>query len=475
MNNKRIVKVLCTFLVLVSMVATAQAQAYRTGYFLKGNSYNHRLNPSFQPDRGYFSFPFLGNTSVGVVTNLGISDFIYPHGDGLATFMHPDVSADEFLSNLNKNNSFNLNMDMTIFSLGFYAFGGYNTLDIGLHLNAGMNIPKDFFHFMKDMGAENYSLSNIDIRTRNFMDIAIGHSHKLNDNLTFGARLKLLAGLAYAEVLMDRMELSMNEAEWQIRANGSAALSMMGVKATYGEDGFIDGFDGFTPGLSGLGCGADLGVTYDFSNVLTKGLILSVAVNDLNYIKWNSVSKAGISPDRPYSFNGFSEVGINDEEGNNSIDQQLGEIADDMSDFFALNKVETGDYGDFWGATVNVGVEYKMPFYERMSVGALFTHRFDNMYSYTVGSLMLNLSPLNFLDLSASASVSTFGYDWGAMLNIHCPGFNLFAAANLYAGKVSKLAVKDLGVPLNTTVTVPLDNVNASVMFGLNFPFGKRR
>ena len=61
MNNKHIIKVLCTVVVLLGMTFTAQAQIERTGYFLKGNSYGHRLNPSFQPKRSYISVPALGH------------------------------------------------------------------------------------------------------------------------------------------------------------------------------------------------------------------------------------------------------------------------------------------------------------------------------------------------------------------------------------------------------------------------------
>lgn len=474
MNNRHIIKVLCTFVVLVSIAASMQAQANRTGYFLKGNPYNYRLNPSFQPDRGYFSFPMFGNTSLGVATNLGISDFIYPMGDGLTTFMHPDVSADEFLSNLNKNNNLNMNMDMTILSFGFYAFGGYNTFDIGAHLNAGFNIPKDIFHFMKDMGAESYSLANLGLRTRNYVDVAIGHSHEVAKGLTIGARLKFLIGLAYAEAWMERMELSMNETQWQINAKGNAVASIIGSEFSFDENGMVNGIGEFKPQLSNWGLGADLGATYDFGNI-AKGLIISASVNDINYIRWKNAITTGVSPEEPYSFNGFEGLSVNGDEGAGSVDEQLETIASDLSEFFALDDVKTCDYNDFWGATVNVGVEYKMPFYDRLSVGALFTHRFDRISSYTMGTFVLNLSPLNFFDLSASASVSTYGYDWGAMLNIHCPGFNIFASANLYAGKVGKVALSELGVPMEKSIKVPLDNMNASFMFGLNFPFGKRR
>ena len=451
----------CLLLALfVGVAFSANAQANRTGYFLKGNSYRHRLNPALAVDRGYFSIPAVGNTNVSLATNLGVSDFIYPQGDRLMTFMHPDVSADEFLGNLNKNNNFNLDLDMTVFSLGFYAFGGYNTFDVGVHSHWGFNIPKDMFHFMKVMGGRDYQLSNINIYSRNYADISISHSHNITNDLTIGVRLKFLAGLAYAEMLMDKMELSVYGDQWKINAQGAAAISAMGMKLEYDEDGAISGMGGFTPGLSGIGVGADLGIVYDFSNVLTEGLILSASVCDINYMRWNNVSKVGVSPDEAYVFDGFDNIPVTSE--GTAFNDQLDGVVDDLTEFFNIKDMSAGTQNDIFGATLNVGLEYKMPFYKRLSVGALYTQRLDNVYSYSGGSLMLNWSPVNFFDLAASATMSTTGFDWSAMFNIHCPGFNLYAAAGVYAGKVSK-------------EYIPLESVNASVMFGLNIPFGKRR
>lgn len=469
MNNRHIVKNLCIFVILIGIAMNVQAQAYRTGYFLKANSYAHRINPSFQPDRGYFSVPILGNTSIDVSTNFEITDFIYPKGESLVTFMHPDIAADDFLSNLPKNNNLNFKMDMTPFSLGFYAFGGFNTLDIGLHFNAGMNIPRDMIYFMKDMGAGSYSFDNINIRTRNYADIAFGHSRKINDDITVGVRLKLLLGLAYAEVAMDKMGLTMNEKMWKINANGSARAGVYGCEFTYGEDGFINDLN-FIPKFNNLGLGVDLGVTYDLSNVLTKGLVVSASVNDINFIKWNNVSATTISPDEPYLFKGFDNVALDG--GDNVLDDDFEAIGDDLNEFFAIDEMKTTDYVDFWGATLNVGVEYKMPFYDKLSVGALFTQRFETAYSYTIGSLMLNLCPVSCFNFAASASVSTYGFDYGAMLNISFPGFGIFAGANFYAGRVSEMDATEMGLG---NLYIPLDKFNTSAMFGINIPLGKKK
>ena len=469
MNNKHIVKKICIVVLLFCMTMVAQAQAYRTGYFLKANSYAHRINPSFQPERGYLSFPILGNTSVDVSTNFEITDFIYPKGESLVTFLHPDVVADEFLGNLPKNSNLNFKMDMTPLSLGFYGFGGFNTIDIGLHFNAGMNIPRDLLYFMKDMGAGNYVLDNINLRTRNYADIALGHSHKVNDNLTIGARLKMLVGLAYAEIAMDKLELTMNEKMWRINAGGSAVAGVYGCEFTYGKDGFISDWN-FTPNFSNIGFGVDLGVTYDFSNVLAKGLVLSASVNDINFIKWNNASTTAFSPNKPYVFDGFENVTLDGSD--NTLDEQFEAIGKDLNEFFAIDEMRTTDYTDFWGATLNIGLEYKMPFYDKLSVGALFTQRFETAYSYTIGSLMLNFCPVRFFNLAASASVSTYGFDYGAMLNISFPGFGIFAGANVYAGKVSEIDATEMGLG---SLYIPLDKFNASATFGVNIPLGKKK
>lgn len=450
-----------TLIILLSCAFVAQAQAYRAGYFLKGNSYRHRMNPALTVERGYFSLPMVGNTNINITSNMGLASFLYPKGDGLVTFMHPDVTVDEFLGGISENNYLHFDSDMTVLSLGFYAFGGYNTLDVGFHSRFGINLPKDMFRVMKDMSDHNYSLSNLDLFTKNYADIAIAHSHNITKDLAIGVRLKFIVGLAYAEMLMEKMDVTLDGQQWMINAKGGASMAFMGSKFTFDENGAIDGFSKIEPGLSGMGFGADLGATYDFSNVLTKGLILSASVCDMNFISWKNVSKAGMSPEEPYVFNGFEEIAINDEKGGATVLNQFEQMGNDLGEFFKIKDMGVANKNEFFGATVNVGLEYKMPFYDKLSVGALFTHRFENVYSYTVGSLMLNLSPAKFLDLAAGASVSTFGYDWSAMLNIHCRGFNLFAATDFYAGKVSK-------------EYIPLDNLNASILFGINIPFGKR-
>ena len=107
MKVKHIIKFAVVALIF-SISFTAAAQSLRTGYFLKGNPYSHRLNPALMNDRHYISFPMLGSINLNTAGKFGISKFIYdaPNGNGLVTFMHPSIDTDGFMSNIDSNNRF---------------------------------------------------------------------------------------------------------------------------------------------------------------------------------------------------------------------------------------------------------------------------------------------------------------------------------------------------------------------------------
>ena len=83
----------------------AQSGVAGVEYFQPGYAYRHMLNPAFVPQWGYVGIPVLGLFNMDVRSNLGLADFLYPLENGkLGTFMHPEVSSEEFLSNIKKRN-----------------------------------------------------------------------------------------------------------------------------------------------------------------------------------------------------------------------------------------------------------------------------------------------------------------------------------------------------------------------------------
>ncbi len=137
-------------LALASASGVEAQEASRSGYFLDGYSFRHELNPAFANDHNYISIPALGNTDLGLNSNVGVSTFLYKLPDGrLTTFMSPTVSGDDFLSKISNNNRLTTNFNMTILSAGFKAFGGFNTLSLSARTDVGVNIPRGMLEFMK--------------------------------------------------------------------------------------------------------------------------------------------------------------------------------------------------------------------------------------------------------------------------------------------------------------------------------------
>ena len=461
--KRNIINRILSVVVLLFVVAAVDAQTLRTGYFLKGNPYRYRINPALVNDQNYISLPLYGNIGLNTAGNVGLANFVYdsPNGVDLVTFMHPSVSADEFLGKLEGDNRIMADMDITIMSAGFFAFGGYNTIDLSLRSRNGMNIPYDMFKFMKVMGSNDYSFGDLNMRTRNFFDLSFGHSRKITNDLTVGARLKVLVGMAYADVMMDNMDISMSGDRWLINARGTASVAM-GGNFTLNEDGAVDGYDNVSVGATGKGFGIDLGAVYDLSNVVTKGLVVSASLNDIGYISWNNVAKAGIAPDAPYEFDGFEELAMNDDTPGRNLEDQFDNMKEDLEDFFSFEDKGEGSVKESLGATLNLGVEYTMPFYEKMSAGVLYTNRFDDMYPYSQLSLMVNVAPFKNFNFAVSGTTSTYGAGFGAMANLHASGFNFFIGTDCFMSKVGKQCI-------------PLENMNASVSFGVNIPFGAKR
>lgn len=475
--TRRIILSLAIMLFAVSV----SGQALRTGYFSKGNLFRYRINPAYMSESGFVSVPLLGGVQATTMGNISFDDLFYENpnfSDEYVTFMDESVDEAEFLSGLESDNMVRANVDIMLMSAGFKAFGGFNTIDLSLRSNVAVNLPYGMLHFMKVAnplleGLQNGNLTSSDIpdfsfgdimmHTRNFIDLSLGHSRKIGKNLTVGARAKFLFGVGYANVEIDQMNVQYDNIEsWTIDMHGVANMAF-GGEFKYSKDRKINnqyavvGYDHFDPGLQGFGLGLDFGATYDLSDVLLKGLTVSASVNDLGFIRWNKSKLAELAGEE-YTFDGFDRMGMIT--GENSFSDQLSDLGEDMEDFFALEDKGDNSVTSGIGAKVNLGAEYVMPFYKNLTAGILYTHCFDDIYSYDQTSIVVSVSPVKVLDLAVSSTFSTFGTGFGAVANLRCPGFNFFVGTDCFFG-----TQKDYFVPEK--------DMNGSVSFGVNIPLGK--
>ena len=473
MTMKSIIKqTLAATLMLSSFGLTATAQELRASYFMETSIYKHQLNPAFI-DKSYVGMPVFGNINIGTSGNVGYSNFIYSgsfvdsNGKRFSqtTFMNPQISASDFLGKLDDKNKINLNANLNLFSVGFKAFGGCNLVEMNLRSNISGCLPYELFEFMKTAGAkEHYSINDLGFRAQSYAELALGHSRKLNDEWTVGGKLKFLFGVAYADLDVDHMDITMNENQWII--NSDAKLNAAIMKSNFKLDDDIDpatcqdgrrkvkGLEDVSFSVPGFGMAIDLGATYKVTYV--DGLVVSAALNDLGFISWSKTKQA--SSKGTYTFDGFTGIAT---EGNNNGSNKLGDqfeaLGDDLNKMFSV--YDDGETSKTTGlaATMNLGAEYKMPFYDKLKVGLLFSQRFNGIYSSSQTMLSANVRPVKCFEASLNTSTSTEGWCCGGMISVYTKGFNFFIGSDRIMGKVNKQFV-------------PLENLNANVNFGINFP-----
>ena len=463
--------------------ATASAQdAPRSAYFLEGYTMRHELNPAFAPERNYFSIPALANIDVALFSNVGVNTFLYKTQPGspykLTTFMSPEVSASEFLGKLKNVNNINMDYDMTILSTGFRAFKGYNTITIGVHSDMGLALPKDFFRFMKlgqTDGDTQYHFDNLRAKASARAEIALGHSHKVNDKLNVGAKLKFLVGLANVNAHITEMDVRLNDEMWSVTADGKVEMAAgsglyVPTKAESGSDykvpadadliewGDIE-YNNF--GIAGYGLGIDLGATYQ----LLPDLQLSAAINDFGFMDWKHAYK-GVTGDSSWEFTGFNNIAVDkDQDGyeDNKLSEQLDRTWDGLQDVINMHREEVhGNYAQMLNATIRVGAEYNMPFYRKLTGGFLFSSHIAGCSSWTEGRFYANVKPTSWFNASINYGASTYGSSFGWMINF-CPcGFNFFIGSDHQFFKV-------------TPQFVPVGHACASINLGMSITFGSRK
>ena len=454
-------------LTMAAAILPTSAQELRTSYFMETSNYRHQMNPALL-DSPYFGM-FFSNINIGMTGNIGAKQFIFDT-NGLpgytgnyryTTFMDPNVDAKTFLNKLHDKNRFDLYLNYNLFSVGFKAWGGVNLLELNLRSNTNLTLPKGLFEFAKTAGEkEHYEFGGLGMRTQNYMELALGHSRDINKQWRVGGKLKFLIGAAYADFTADNVTLDMTEDAWRIQSNAQMKASLLKSDVIHEDpsknsaDGRprVKELDNFGFSLPGFGMALDLGVTYK----PIENLTLSAAITDLGFISWKNTHHASSQGD--YTFDGFNNIYIgSDKDQTEDIDDQFDQIGDDLEEMFSVYDDGTKTATQALAATLNVGAEYKLPAYDKLKFGFLYTSRIHGKYSWHQGMLNVGVRPVKWFECNVNGAVTSTGVTAGGMLSLKAPHFNFYIAADRFFSKMGKQ-----GVPLNSS--------NGNITFGMTFP-----
>ena len=464
-------KRLATYMMTAAMTlcgTAVTAQTMNSAYFTGDYKYRHDLNPAYGNEQNYISWPALGNLNVSTHGNFGYGDVVMNNpmfGKGsdkkMTTFLNPYISSSDALSGFSKgNNRISGNVDITILSAGFKAFGGYNTIELGARTSFGMSLPYELFEFAKNTGNKSYGIGDVTANATAFAQLAFGHSHQIGDKLRIGAKVKFLFGGARADLKMENLKADLTaDDKWTVTGKATANVSMKGFTYLESEEEYndpqrgtyrkVDDVDIDGAGLGGFGMAFDLGGIYKINRDWT----VSAAVVDLGFINWSNNMQA-TNRSQSFIFNGFHDTAVKSDH-TNSLDNQADKYGDQIADFANLS--DEGDQGSRstgFGATVNVGCEYTLPVYRKLTFGLLSSTRINGDHTWTEGRLSANVAPLKWLDGGINFAVNSYTASMGWVLNIHPKGQNFFIGMDHLLGKTSK-------------EFIPLSS-NASVCVGFN-------
>lgn len=442
--------------ILSTILVTAQSS--QTGYFTDSNLYRHTMNPAMGNETNYFSVPAMGSSNFSFRGNLALRDIFYQVNGRTATFLHPNLTSYEVLKNIKENNRFGFNADVQIFSIGFDKFDGYNTVSVNLRGNAHLRVPGELFRLVKEeITNKTYDINNINAHAHAYMEIALGHSRQISEELRLGATMKILLAGSNIDAQLNKAQLTLNEDKWTITSDAEVKASSKGFvyKTTINEDtnnSYVDGANMDGIGINGGGLAVDLGAVYQLDDTWS----FSASIIDLGFINWRNNMVASTNGLKTFTTDEY--IFSLDDDQDNNVDDELDRFKNGLSSLYELEDMgNSGSTLNGIGTTINLGASYILPSYQQLKFGLLNTNHIQKNFSWSDLRASANWTYSDYLSTSLSVAYGTYGGSMGWMVNFHPKKFNIYLAMDAFTGKLTKQYI-------------PLSGAG-SFHVGLNIPF----
>lgn len=434
------------FTLVAALLAGGVSAQSVSAYFTEGSTFRSQFNPAFAPLHGYVAAPFLGGFNLSAGGDLSVDKILYNRGGELVTLFDGRVE-NGALGRLSAKNLLGIDTRTNLIGLGMYGRNRktFWSFDLSMRTHVEANLPYELFDFLKR--GQSASIRDLGITLDSYLEAGFNYSRPMFiEGLYLGARVKVLAGLARARVGIDRLDLDLNENYWRASAEGSMDLSVAGLEIPNklddnGNQVFdFDNAEMAFKGPAGYGFGIDLGATYD----VMENLQVSLAVNDLGFIRWGKTHSGRIADSIEY---GGIEVDAN---GNSSADFSF----DDLN----FNVADPSNRTRALRASLNAGGEYRL-WNHRVGVGLLYTAQFLEYKTRHNITAAVNFEPVRWFSITGSYQfLNNEGNALGLALNL-CPGgFNIFVASDMLLTKKTRqfVPIKQSLMDFTFGIAVPL-------------------
>ena len=450
------------FIVTLPVVAAAQV---RTSYFMEGSTFRTDMNPALAPTRGYVNFPMLGGLSLGLNNNfLSVDNLLYPTQDGLVTFLHKSVDRNDFLKRLPRNNALDLSFSEQIVGFGAHTKRFFWSFGLNMKINADINIPKQFFSLITNLGQGSYNMEKMHLGLNAYMEAYLGAAIPIRDIATIGFRVKGLWGIANANFNVSQLNANITDDEVSARFAGElqGSFPMANTDLPAGEPvntgALFKPFNSLQDidfnQLGNAGVAVDLGAEV---RLVDDHLRLSAAVTDLGFIHWNKAATIAGNMSTAIKYEGFD---INTSEAKLS-----------KEDFEFVGAPHGDGYLQRLNCSVNVGAEYAI-LRNRISFGVLSHTKVCKTFAYSELTASVNFKPVNWITATFSHTFLNRNQPgvFGFALNLHPAGFNLFLGADFIDLKFASATMAN-----RAKLLIPVRQRSVNLNFGLGFSLGRAK
>jgi hypothetical protein len=169
-----------------------------------------------------------------------LKDIVFPLGDSLVTFMHPDADKNEFLDNLAPVNTLQTYGSANL-SVGYQMDNSYYTFDLSEKTYTRFVYNDDVLDFLLtgNKRGDQFDFSNTNVDFTTYFEVATGNFRKIDDRLSVGSRIKILFGEANVSTVNKDLSLITDE-DWTIRSDIKIRLSVPGLNIPVNEVGEIN-------------------------------------------------------------------------------------------------------------------------------------------------------------------------------------------------------------------------------------------
>lgn len=419
----------------------------------------------------YIELPVLSSVQFSfATTGIGYHDAIHYGSGSRADSLVIDV--DNVAKKLKNRNYFKADLGLNILGAGFRVKKFYFHFNISDQLESHVGYPGDLVR-IKDGNWDSdtkeprdIDLGGLGVTAFNYLQIAMGASYKINEDISAGLTAKYLMGSA--SLVNQRSDLDIITMQDPLIITGAVDYR---INASFPIDfsydtttGYINQVDfdrAFSDPVGDFllnknrGAAIDAGVIWDYSDRLT----LAASIVNLGFIRWRS-NVNRFQADGTFTFQGYD---LKEFTGGVEQTDFLQALLDSIEGSFQFEGT-TGSYTTLLSTKLYLGGYYRINDY--LNVGLLTkTEVFDRRPHFSL-TASANVRPLNFLDATLSYSImNNKFYHLGAGLGIGDRGVQFYIMTDHIPLRF--VSFKDIPPYL-----FPYNARTLNIRFGVNLVFG---